>query len=132
MPDGKTALLAVPEVCKDKIIILYHTNLFAGQQGVIKTYLTINDKFFTPGLMHYLRSFIKGCHTCQLLKVDKLPTRQLQPRIYLNYRPLSRLSMDLKVMPRSQKGDKLILCVIDEVTNYLITVPIYHTKSEEV
>ena len=85
-----------------------------------------------PGLMHYLRSFIKGCHTCQLVRMDKLPRRQLQPRIYLNYRPLSRLSMDLKVMPRLQKGHKFILCIIDEVTNYLITVPIFQAKSEEV
>ena len=104
MPDRETMLLAVPEVCTDKIIMLYHTSLFAGHQGVIKTYLAINDKFFIPGLMHYLRSFIKGCHTCELVRADKLPMRQLQPRIYLNYRPLSRLSMDLKVMPRSQKG----------------------------
>ena len=50
----------------------------------------------------------------------------------MNYRPLSRLSMDLKVMPRLQKGHKFISCMIDEVTNYLITVPIYHAKSEEV
>ena len=35
-------------------------------------------------------------------------------------------------MPRLQKGHKFILCVIDEVTNYLITVPIFHAKSEEV
>ena len=40
--------------------------------------------------------------------------------------------MDLKVMPRSQKGHKFILCIIDEMTNYLITVPIYHSRSEEV
>ena len=82
--------------------------------------------------MHYLRSFIKGCHTCQLVRADMPPTRQLQPRIYLNYRPLSRLHMDLKVMPRSQKGHKFIFCIIYEVTNYLITVPIFHAKSEEV
>ena len=69
---------------------------------------------------------------CQLVRVDKLPVWQLQPRIYLSYRPLSRLSMDLKVMPRLQKGHKFILSIIDEVTNYLITVPIYHAKSEEV
>ena len=56
----------------------------------------------------------------------------MQTRIYLNYRPLSILSKDLKVMGRSQKGHKFILCVIDEVTNYLITVPIYQSKSEEV
>ena len=35
-------------------------------------------------------------------------------------------------MLRLQKGHKFILCVIDEVTNYLITVPIYQAKSEEV
>ena len=40
--------------------------------------------------------------------------------------------MNLKVMPRSHKGQKFILCIIDEVTNYLITVPIYHAKSEEI
>ena len=43
----------------------------------------------------------------------------------LNYTPLYRLGMDLKVMPRSNKGHKYILCIIDEVTNYLITIPIY-------
>ena len=40
--------------------------------------------------------------------------------------------MDLKVMPKSYKGHKFILCLIDEVTNYLITVPIYEAKSEEI
>ena len=58
--------------------------------------------------------------------------RELQTRINLNYRPLSRLSMDLKVMPRWYKGHKFILCIIDEVTNYLITVPIHQSRSEEI
>ena len=46
--------------------------------------------------------------------------------------PLSRLSIDLEVMPRSHKGHKFILCIIDEVTNYLITASIYQAKSEEI
>ena len=100
-PDRETVLFAVPEICAEKIITLYHTSLFARHQGVIKTYLTISDKFFIAGVMHYLRSFIKGCHTCQLVRKDKSPMRQLQTRIYLYYRLLSRLNMDLKVMPRS-------------------------------
>ena len=124
-PNKEAAIQAIPEICIDKIIALYHTSLFAGHQGVVKTYLMMKDKFFIPNLMHYLWSFIKGCHVCQLSRSDKLPTRQLQPQIYLNYRPLSKLSMDLKVMPRSQKGHKFILCIIDEMMNYLITVPIF-------
>ena len=34
-------------------------------------------------------------------------------------------------MPKLHKGHKFILCIIDEVTNYLITVPIYQAKSQE-
>ena len=40
--------------------------------------------------------------------------------------------MDIKVIVRSHRGHKHILCVIDEVTNYLITVPIHQAKSEEI
>ena len=40
--------------------------------------------------------------------------------------------MDLKVMSRSQKGHWFILCIIDEVTNYLVATPLNQAKSEEV
>ena len=127
-----STVLAIPETCTDKIITLYHKSLFAGHQVVIKTYLTISDKFFIPNLIHYLRSYIKGCHLCQLSCNDKPPSRHLQTRINANYVPMSRLSMDLKVMPRSHKGHRYILCIIDEVTNYLVTVPIFEARSEEI
>ena len=72
MPGKEAALLVIPETCADKIITLYCSNLFAGHQGVIKTYLTISDRFCIPTFMHYLRSYIKGCHICQLNRKDKL------------------------------------------------------------
>ena len=53
-PEKETALLALPEICTDKIITPYHSSLFAGYQGVTKIYLTMNDKFFIPNLIHYL------------------------------------------------------------------------------
>ena len=80
-PDKESAVLAVPEMCADSIIALYHSSLFMGHQGVMKTYLTIIDKFFIPNLIHYLRSYIKGCHICQLNRKERPLTRQLQTRI---------------------------------------------------
>ena len=44
-PNKGATVLAIPDVCADKIITLYHSSLFAGCQGVIKTYLTISNKF---------------------------------------------------------------------------------------
>ena len=40
--------------------------------------------------------------------------------------------MDLKVMPKSSKGHKFILCIIDEVTNDLIMIHVYQSKVEEI
>ena len=128
--DKETAVLAIPELCTGKIITLYHKSLFAGHQGVIKTYLRISDKYFIPNLIHYLRSYIKGCHICQLARNEKPPTRHFQTQINPNYIPMSRLSMDLKGMPKLHKGHRYILCIIDEVTNYLVTVPIFQARSE--
>ena len=72
-----------------------------------KTYLTMEDKFFIPGLSHYLRSYRKGFHICQLSKKKKTLVRQLQQRIIFNYRPLSRLNLDLKVMSNPIKVTSL-------------------------
>ena len=35
-------------------------------------------------------------------------------------------------MPRSYKGHKFFLCIIDEATNYLITIMIHQSRSEEI
>ena len=86
--EKEMALLAILEGCADKIITLCHSSLFAGHQGAIKTYLTMRDKFFIPNLIHYLCSYIKGCHICQLAHNEKPPTGQLQTRINVNYIPL--------------------------------------------
>ena len=40
--------MAISEICADKVIALYHSSLFAGCQGLIKTYLTISNKFLIP------------------------------------------------------------------------------------
>ena len=88
-PEKETAVLAVPEVCADKIITVYHSSLFTGHQGVVKIYLMSSNKFFIPNLIHYLRSYIKGCHICQLACNEKPSARQLQTRINPNYIPLS-------------------------------------------
>ena len=74
IPKKETALLAIPETHANKIIT-YHSSLFPGNQGIINIF---NYKFFIPGLTDYRRSYIKGCHICQLPRNDKPPVRQLQ------------------------------------------------------
>ena len=51
--EKERAVLAIPEVCVDQIIALYHSHLFAGHQGIIETYLTMSDKFFLISCIIY-------------------------------------------------------------------------------
>ena len=37
-PDKELVVLAIPEMCADNIIALYHSSLFAGLQDIIKTF----------------------------------------------------------------------------------------------
>ena len=43
--EKEIALLAIPEICADKFITLYHSSLFAVHQGVIKAQLMISSLF---------------------------------------------------------------------------------------
>ena len=62
-PEKETALLAIPDIFVDKIISLcYSSFIFEADKSVIKTYFTRGDIFFIPGLIHHLRSYIKGCY----------------------------------------------------------------------
>ena len=63
-PGKESAVLAISESCIDRI----NSRIFAGHQGIIIMNLTINEKFFIPDVIYYLRTYIKGCHTCQLHK----------------------------------------------------------------
>ena len=45
---------------------------------------------------------------------------------------MTRLSMDLKLMPKSYSGYRFILVVTDEVTNFMVAICIHQSRSEEI
>ena len=51
---------------------------------------------------------------------------------YLLQNKLPHSKLAIKKLEASQKGHRYILCDIDEVANFLITVQIFQARSEEV
>ena len=122
--------LCIPESCVDAILDLYHSSILAGHQGTLKCFLTISDRFYIPNLAHYIRMYIASCHRCQMIKQGKSKQRYREGRIFLNYRPMSKVSMDIKYMPKAGNGMKFILVIIDDNLNYMVTVPLPQIKTE--
>ena len=61
--------------------------------------------------------YIASCHRCQMIKQGKSKQRYREGRIFLNYRPMSKVSMDIKYMPKAGNGMKFILVIIDDNLN---------------
>ena len=98
-----------------------------------KTLRTLSSRYYYPRLADYIRAYIVGCHTCQLFKNSKRFHRPLQKRTYDISQPaLANVSMDIKYMPKSNKGFKYLLVILCEITNFLVTHPLKEVTASEV
>ena len=126
-------VMYIPPSKMDLILDYYHSSLLGGHQGMNKTLLTIQQRFFCPRMADYVRSYIIGCHVCQLFKHGKRFSRPFQQRKYdLNEPTMSNISMDIKYMPNSENGFNYILVMLCEISNFMVTAPLYTATSPEI
>ena len=121
-------VLCIPESYIPHIIYLYHDNILSGHQGVDRMYWTIREKFYFRNMLPCIHKFV-CCQTCQS-KRDKDPITGFHyARIPVNFRPLSRMSMDVKHMMPSKFGYNHILLCTCEISGYVIGIPIQDCTS---
>ena len=82
------------------------------------------------------RKVLKGTHLP--VEIKEMQARYLNSShfkdiyLYLSQNKLPTSKTAIRKVEMLAEGYKFILCIIDEVTNYLVTVPIYQAKSEEI
>ena len=64
-------VLCFPPSKMDLVLDQYHSSLLGGHQGMNKTLMTLQERFFCPRLGDIVRSYIVSCHVCQLFKNSK-------------------------------------------------------------
>ena len=116
----------------DCILDYYHT-VIGGHMGMTKTLKTLATRYFCPRMADYIRAYIVGCHLCQLFKNSKRFHRPFMKRQYdISQAGLVNVSMDIKYMPRCNKGYKFLLVILCEITNFLVTHPMKEISAEQV
>ena len=107
----------------------YHDTLLAAHQGFTRMYLTIRERFFVPRLFDNIQRYVQSCDICQKTRNMEKEPKACHLRVLFNFRPMTRLSCDIKHMPESNKGYKYILFVTCEVSNYTIVIPLFREDS---
>ena len=125
-------VLCVPEKFIPTVLHMYHSNILSGHPGINKLYLQLRRKFYFPGMYTICRQYVISCFDCQSRQGRKEGINVHYPRIPIDYKPMSRFSMDVKYMPKSDLGYNQILLCTCEVTNYVVGIPIVDTTAHTI
>ena len=130
--DDLTLQLAIPESLAETIISQYHDNLLSNHQGAVRTYLTMRRTFYMPNMFERISNYVKACLRCQQFRSKPDKTRTFHTRVPDSYRPFDRISLDFKSMPTSSTGFKHLMVICDEITRYVVCVPLKSIDAETV
>ena len=97
--------------------------------GVLRMYLRLRKRYYSPKLFEFIRSYVRTCHECQTRMKMKYGPKASFVRIPYDFKPMTSLSCDVKYMPLSREGYKYLLFVTCEVSNYVIAVALREANS---
>ena len=117
VPTDNSLHCAILECC--------HDHASAGHPGFLKTRQLVAAEFWWPGLVSFVRHYIKGCALCQQNKVNTHPTiPPLSPIKSIASRPYQQISCDLITNPPPSLGPDSLLVVVDHgLTKGVILCP---------
>lgn len=124
--------LVIPDTMIEKILCKYHDDLLSCHQGVMRTYLTIRQHFFMRNKFQVVSNYVKACLRCQEFKPKRDKVRQFHPRVPDSYRPFDRIRLDFKTMPTSNTGYKHLMVACDQITRFLVCVPLQTLDAETI
>ena len=124
--------LCIPERYIATILHQYHDNVLAGHPGTSNLWETVRQLYFFPGMYNICRQYVISCFECQSRRHKEKGMSTHFPRIPLDYKPMSRISLDLKTMPYSKMGYQHILLCTCEVTNYVVGIPLPNGRAETI
>ena len=87
-------------------------------------YLTLKEKFYANTLFNSIRKHVQSCQTCHTRSAKEPGYKAYHIRIPYDFRPMSKISADIKWMPLSKQGFNYILFATCEISNYVIGIPI--------
>ena len=124
-------LICLPKKLRRQVLRdLHDSEIGGGHLGTLKTYFKVRKRFFWPNCEKTVRSYIRNCPSCQLLKDEKQPEKGLMQMMDISA-PFECCGVDiLGPITPSSKGHQYIIIFIDLFTKWLETKAIKNTQSE--
>ncbi len=117
-------LTYVPQVLRQRVMQLVHSNPSSGHPGIAATLQLLNNKFWWSTLRIDTIAFIQNCTICNTSKSPhQLPAGLLHP-LPIPQRPWSHIAIDFVTDLPSSQGHTTILTVIDRFSKACRLIPL--------
>ena len=131
---GEVSQIMVPQCLKERVLQLGHESLMGGHMGMARTEERIVSVFWWKGVSADVQRYVKSCDVCQRMVHKGRVSRVNLGKMPIISEPFERVAVDLvgPLTPKSERGHRWILTVIDYGTRYPEAVPLKGISTEEV
>lgn len=121
----------VPKSERKQILIKCHDDPCAGHSGIFKTFERVSQHHYWPKMKADIAKYVRRCIICCKNKSEqKKPAGLLVPHRVVD-RPFRVVSCDfIGPLPRSTRGFKFILVVVDSFSKFTLVIPLRNATSK--
>lgn len=118
---------------KQEILTRFHDDpLFGGHTGFKRMYAKLRTQFSWPGMHKETAKYVKNCHSCKMNKPG-IRTKQELTHTKTPIRPLDLVQVDtIGPLQKSLNGFKYAVTLIDELTKFLVIIPVTDKSAKTV
>ena len=98
---------------RSQLLREFHATPQAGHGGVLKTYRSMCEMFYWPGMRREVQEFVANCQTCQFTKYSPSKPQGLLQPLQIPTRPWVDITMDFVVQLPKSEGYSAVLVVVD-------------------
>ena len=127
--DTRNKLLVLPESYRPEVIRAAHDSPSGAHQGARKVIERIDKVFAFPGMSKQVRSYIRSCHTCQLVSDKRKGDRVPLTPIPIVGNAFEELICDvIGKLTRTSGGHEYIFVIVCQATRWVHAVPLRNLK----
>lgn len=136
--DLQIRLIQTPIIVEDKqirqdLLRKFHCDeLYGGHCGKKKLFAKLKDHYYWRKMSHDISNFVNDCHICKLSK----PNRKTKEELELTdtpCKPFELVQIDtIGPMMKSHNGYQYAITIIDEMSKWLVIIPIINKSAKEV
>lgn len=122
--------LVAPKYHRKEILRSCHDDPCAGHPGIYKTFKRVVEHYYWPRLGADISRYVRNCRVCSENKYDQSKPAGLMATRHIVDKPFQVVSCDLiGPLPRSKRGYKYILVVVDIFSKFTFAIPLRKATS---